>query len=260
MIDALVLAGSPNNGTLKNTSREKYEALIKIGPCSMVTYVVNALKNSGQIGRILVVAPPAVKKVLSPEVHWEASGQTMMENLQRGCALMERPFLLATCDIPLLTPGAVTGFLGLCGDNRDDLYFPLVPREAVEGKYPGAKRTYVKFKEGVFTGGNLFLINPRVVKHCLGIGRELIHLRKNPLALARRVGISLLFKLLLRVLTLKEVEERASRLLGIKGRSVICPYPEVGMDVDKPADLQLVRRVLGFEERQVFAKELCRVP
>ncbi|WP_333870858.1 hypothetical protein [Desulforamulus putei] len=260
MIDALVLAGSPNNGALQSVSREKYEALIKIGPYSMVSHVVNALKNSGQIRSILVVGPPEVKKVLSPEIHWTASGQTLTENLRRGCARMERPFLLATSDIPLLTPGAVTGFLGLCGDGSHDFYFPLVPREAVVEKYPGARRTYIRFKEGVFTGGNLFWVNPRVVDRCLTLGQELVNLRKKPLALARRVGIPLLCKLLLRILSIKEAEVRASRLLGIKGRAVICPYPEVGMDVDKPADLQVVRRVLGYEESKTAPQELCRVP
>lgn len=260
MIDALVLAGSPNNGALKNFCRESYEALIKIGPYSMVNYVVNALKNSGQVGRIVVVGPPEVKKVISPEVHWVPSGSTLMENIQRGGDLMEQHFLLATCDIPLLNPGAVTGFLSLCGDRSADLYFPLVPRQAVEEKYPGAKRTYIRFKEGVFTGGNLFLVNPRAVKQCLVIGQELVDLRKNPLALARRVGISLFIKLLLRVLAIQEVEERASRLLGIQGRAVICPYPEVGMDVDKPADLQVVRRVMGHGKRHLAARKPCRVP
>ncbi|CCO08604.1 NTP transferase domain-containing protein [Desulforamulus hydrothermalis] len=248
MIDALVLAGSPNTGALHGVSREPYEALIKIGPRRMINYVLNALQQSGQVGRIMVVGPAAVKEVLPPQVQWTAAGQSLTENIQRGCSQMNRPFLLVTSDIPLLTGEAVTGFVSLCGDRSLDFYFPLVPKEMITARFPGAKRTYIRFREGIFTGGNLFWVNPRVVDGCLGLARELVQLRKQPLALARRVGFSLLCKLLLRRLTLAEAEARAGRLLGIKGRAVICPYPEVGMDVDKPSDLQLVCRVLGYRQ------------
>lgn len=248
MIDALVLAGSPNTGALQKVSKEPYEALIKIGPQPMLQYVIKALQNSGQIKKITVVGPPELKPYITSEITWVASGHTIMENLQRGSEQMEGRFLLATADIPLLTPLAVKGFLKLCGDSGADLYFPLVPRSAVEEAYPAARRTYVQFKEGTFTGGNLFMVNPRVVGQCMTVGQELVILRKNPLALARRVGFSLLAKLLLKILTLREVEAKASRLLGIQGRAVLCPHPEVGMDVDKPMDLEVAGSILGFDQ------------
>ena len=246
MIDALVLAGSPNTGALQEVSEAPYEALVKIGPFPMFHYVINALQNSGKVKQITVVGPPELKKYLTPDINWVASGHTLMENLQRGSVYMESRFLLATADIPMLTPRAVNGFLELCGDNCADLYFPLVPRTAVEKAFPGARRTYVQFKEGTYTGGNLFLVNPGAVEQCLSVGQELVTLRKKPLALARRVGITLLVKLLLKALTLPEVEARASRLLGIQGQVVVCPYPEIGMDVDKPLDLEVAGRALGF--------------
>ena len=246
MIDALVLAGSPNTGALQEVSAEPYEALIRIGPSPMFLYVIDALQNSGRVKQITVVGPPELKKYLTSEISWVASGHTLMENLQRGSLQMEDRFLVATADIPLLTPGAVNGFLELCGNNGADLYFPLIPRAAVEKAFPGARRTYVQFREGTYTGGNLFLVNPAVVEQCLSMGQELVTLRKNPLALARRVGLIPLVKLLLKALTLSEAEDRASRLLGIQGQVVRCPYPEVGMDVDKPIDLAVAARSLGF--------------
>lgn len=262
MIDALVLAGSPNTGALQTISKEPYEALIKIGPRPMLQYVLKALQNSGQVKNITVVGPAEIRPYLPPEVSWLAAGHSLMENLQRGSEQMEGRFLLATADIPLLTPEAVRGFLKLCGNRGADLYFPVIPRTAVEGAYPTARRTYVRFKEGTFTGGNLFLVNPRVVAQCMAVGQELVSLRKSPLALARRVGFSLLAKLLLRILTLKEVEAKASRLLGIQGRVVLCPYPEVGMDVDKPLDLDVAERVLDFAKigqrrSSLYVKENC---
>jgi len=244
MTDVLVLAGSLNNGPLQSCSSVPYEAMIKIGNQVMVNHVVNAMLQSERVGRVTVVGPPELKKILLPGITLVECGQTVMENLQRGCALFDRPVLVATADIPLLTPEAVRGFIDLCGDQRDDLYFPVVPRELVEQRFPGVKRTYVRFKEGTFTGGNLFLINPLAVEKCLTLGQELVNLRKSPLALARRVGLTLLLKLLFRSLSLAEAQAGASKLLGIKGRAVICPYPETGVDVDKPGDLECVCKIM----------------
>lgn len=258
MIDAMVLAGGLNNGPLQACSRVPYEALIEIGPNPMVNYVIKALQNSGQIKRVIVVGPAELKSVLPSGVVWVETGQTVMENLHRGCKLLKDPFLLATGDIPLLTPEAVTGFLSLCEDKSADIYFPLVTKESVEERFPRARRTYVNFKEGTFTGGNLFLINPGAVERCLAIGQELVNLRKRPLLLARRVGLLLLVKLIFRQLSLREAQIRASQLLGIEGRAVICAYPEIGMDVDKPVDLQLINEVLIQDKKKKIADKLCR--
>ncbi|AEG58464.1 NTP transferase domain-containing protein [Desulforamulus ruminis] len=258
MIDALVLAGSKNNGLLQSCSDVQYEAQIKIGSSSMVNYVTQALLQAGKVGRVLVVGPPDLAAVLPPGLELIPSGQTVMENVRLGSARMDRPFLLVTSDIPLLTPGAVDEFIGLCGDRQADLYFPLVPREAVEEKFPEVRRTYVRFTEGIFTSGNLFLVNPEAVQKCMGVGQELVNLRKHPLALARRVGIGPLFKFLFRALSLLEAQHRASTLLGIDGRAVICRCPEIGVDVDKPSDLLLARRILDGELPQSAPGDVCK--
>ncbi|MDO7788072.1 NTP transferase domain-containing protein [Desulforamulus aquiferis] len=258
MIDAMVLAGGLNNGPLQSCSKVPYEALIEIGPNPMINYVINALQNSGQVGRVIVVGPAELKSVLPPGVMLVESGYTVMENLHRGCSLLKERFLLATGDIPLLTPEVVTGFLSLCGDKQADIYFPLVTRESVEKMFPGARRTYIKFKEGIFTAGNLFLINPREVERCLAIGQELVDLRKKPLSLARRVGLVTLTKLIIHQLSLTEAQNRASRLLGIDGKAVACAFPELGMDVDKPDDLQLIRQILVQESKKMTVNNLCR--
>jgi len=48
----------------------------------------------------------------------------------------------------------------------------------------------------------------------------------------------------MRMVSLREAEEKASDLLGIAGMVVVTTFPEVGVDVDKPCDLELVIKVL----------------
>ena len=72
----------------------------------------------------------------------------------------------------------------------------------------------------------------------------MISLRKDPVGLCKTIGPGFILKFLLRRLTIREAEEKFSQLLGFKGVAVKCIYPEIGMDVDKPSDLDLVEQVL----------------
>jgi len=250
MLDAVVLAGSINNGPLSNCSRAGYEALIPIGSKIMVQYVVEALLGCRRVRRVQVVGPveELTPYLTGDRVSIIESRGSIMDNIEAG--LLASPgagrLLLVTSDIPMLTTQAVNDFLELCGDMDGDLYYPIIPKTVVESKFPETKRTYVNLKEGVFTGGNMFLINPAVYEKCIENGRKIISLRKSPLGLCRLIGLGFLLKFLTRSLTIAEAEQKASMLLGrIKGVVVVSKYPEVGVDVDKPDDLALALRTLG---------------
>jgi GTP:adenosylcobinamide-phosphate guanylyltransferase len=250
MVDAVVLAGSSNDGPLRECSEVRYEALIPIGEKIMVQYVVEALLGCRQVRRVLVVGPVAA---LSPFLTGERvsvieSRGGIMENIEAGLvnSLDTDRVLLVTSDIPMLTSQAVNDFLELCGDLSGDLYYPIISKPDVESKFPTTRRTYVNFKEGVFTGGNLFLINPVVYKKCVENGQKIINLRKSPFRLCRLIGLGFVLKFLMRSLTIADAERKVSALLGrIKGIVVMSKFPEVGVDVDKPADLALALRILG---------------
>jgi len=175
------------------------------------------------------------------------SGSGIMENIESGLnGLPEaKRVLLVTSDIPMLTSRAVDDFLDLCGDMSGDLYYPVIKKQVVEEKFPSTRRTYVRMKEDVFTGGNLFLINPAVFKKCAKNGKKIITLRKSPLRLCRLLGLGFVIKFLLRTLSLREAQAKVSQLLGgIRGIVVVSAFPEVGVDVDKPGDLELVLKTM----------------
>lgn len=248
MIDALVLAGSPNNGPLRSCSTADYEALIPIGGKMMVEYVVDALRQCEQVNRIAIVGPReelARHFAGDGRVVLVEHGQGLTENVLLGLGHLPgaRRVLLLTSDIPLITKKAIENFIELCDGEDADLYYPIVPREVVERRFT-SQRTYVKLKEGVYTGGNIFLINPNVVEECMPRGQKLVDARKNPLRMCRLVGLMFLIKFLMKNITLEEAQRTVSRVLGLKGRVVITQYPEVGVDVDKPSDLELVSNQL----------------
>lgn len=247
MVDALVLAGSRNDGPLKQCSSVPYEAMITIGRKTMVEYVIDALRNSKRVGRIVVVGPSDVPGFCSREDVTVIKAQgNLMENVSRGVVCLQgaKRVLLATCDIPLITTQAIEDFLENCGNRSAQFYYPVIPREVVEKSFFQTRRTYVTFKEGDFTGGNLFLIDPGAVNRCMEIGQQLVDARKSPFRISKLMGVPFLLRFMLRMVSLKEAEEKASDLLGIDGVVVVTTFPEVGVDVDKPCDLELVSKVL----------------
>ncbi len=88
------------------------------------------------------------------------------------------------------------------------------------------------------------VVATRVFSMDTGIWQRLTDARKSPLKTAATIGFGLLFLFLIGRLTIDETVRRAGLRLKLRGRAIHCPYPEVGMDVDKPFQLELVEEYL----------------
>lgn len=247
MIDVLVIAGSPNDGKLKECSGEPFEALIPIGGRTMVEYVVDALINTKPVNNIVVVGPQQLKNIFhNPRVQVVVHHNGMVDNIAAGFKhLNSERILITSADIPLLTPEVINYFIDCCNDADYDLYYPIIPKQIMENEYPLIERTYVTLQDGSFTAGNIFIVNASKVPEGLKRGQEFIELRKSPLKLCRLLGANFMMKYLMHRLTIAEIEHQASMLLGLRGKAVICNTPELGIDVDKPSDLSMVKEVIN---------------
>ncbi len=200
----------------------------------MVEYTLEALRGAG-IERIVYAGPPAELEP-APDVLVPDRG-SLIANLEAGIAeARSERLLVASGDNPFITAEAVRWLL----DNAPDaaLVYPIIPREAVEKRWPGMRRTYARLRDGVFTGGNVIIIDKELFTRALPMARKIIELRKKPLALARLIGFGVLVKLLLGRLTIAELEARAEKLFGVPMRALVTPYPEVGADADSEEDFK----------------------
>lgn len=249
-INGLILAGGTVDDKLKDRTQVTDEALIPIGQRLMVEYVVQAMKKSNCIEKIALVGPVEHlrdKFQNDPDIVLASGGETVAGSVVNGLAVLppSEHILVASSDIPLINATALRGFIAACMEaGSADFYYPIVERGLSESMFPGAHRTYVKLIEGSFTGGNVFLMRPEIVSSRVKLADELISLRKDPVALCKTIGPGFIIKFILRQVSIKEAEEKFSKLLGFKGVAVKCIYPEIGMDVDKPSDLDLVEQVL----------------
>ncbi|MCL6451655.1 MAG: nucleotidyltransferase family protein [Acetobacteraceae bacterium] len=248
-VNALVLAGAPNEGKLKECSAAPFEALVPIKGRPMIRYVVDALRGSKAVEQVVVVGPVAE---LTPVVEGDglrlvAPVGNIIDNALEGIRALPRDkkVLVATADIPLITAGMIDGFLDLCSRRDADFYYPIIERRLAEERFPNVKRTYVPIREGVFTGGNVVLLEPDAALRSADRARRFIDYRKSPLKMASILGWGFLFRLVTKSLSVPDLEVKISRLFDLRGVAVFCPYPEIGVDVDKPSDLELAEAVMA---------------
>jgi len=254
LLAAVVLAGrsAEENDPLATYSLGRPKGLIPIAGRPMISYVVGALAGSRYVQRVVIVglSPEDCPPLPAPVEHVPAQGD-MLDNAEAGIRHAAHllpgleAVLVSSSDLPLLTPAIVDQFIEECLETDHDLYYGVVERSVMESRFPTSRRTYVRLAEGEFAGGDIFLVRPGAVLADRELWRRLTQARKNPLQQARLLGgIWPLVKILTGRMGLAEAARRASEALNLRGRAIVCSYPEVGMDVDKPFQLEIARAEL----------------
>lgn len=244
MIDAIVLAG----GSAKDLDGAPAKGLVPINGRPMFEYVINALDRCEGIGRVCIMLP--VEYLLngtSGKAEVVVTGGDLPDVIKAGIDFLstKNPVLILSADIPLVTPEAINDFLERCEGFEAELYYPIISHDEVEKRFPGVERTYVRLKEGRFTGGNAILVDPKFVAKNMENIKRIYELRKKPLAIARELGFSFLISFMLGSLTIGQLEERIGKLTRSVCVGVITPFAEIGVDVDKESDLQLAVMALA---------------
>jgi hypothetical protein len=171
----------------------------------------------------------------------------MLDNLSAGLGALggEAPVLVLAADIPLLTARAIGAFLDAALALDADIGYGIVPRDDMARAFPGVRKTVVRLREGMFTGGSLALIRPQAFSRARHAIERAVRARKSPLDLARLLGPGAVLGLLAGTLRLADLENRVAMLAGVRARAVICHYPEIGLDVDRAESLAAIRDRLG---------------
>lgn len=247
MYNAIVLAGGTNQ-KMRMDGVPTQEALLEIDGKPMLLWVLDALLASKNVNRILVAGSVTALEPLDfpDRVQLVPGGGSIMDTLANGVQAMRSldKVLVVTTDVPLLTPDAVDDFCLQCTHQTADLYYPVVTKSAMQKKFPGSERTYVKLQDGIFTGGNLLLVNPIIIPRCMEIARKVTENRKQPWRLVSLLGWGILLKFILGFLSVEVARRRLSEILKMQGCVVLSEYAEIAMDIDKAADLETARAYL----------------
>ncbi len=252
-IDAVILAGGASDKAdpLLEYAQVQKKPLIKIAGKEMVRYVVEAIAGSPRVGRVFIVGlgPEDRVEFAVPVEYVEAAG-SMLDNIVAGIErVMEidpdvERVIISSADIPLLTTEMVDYFIDTCLETDHDVYYTVVEKSIMEARFPGSRRSFVLLRDGSFAGGDINMAKVSVIQANLPLARQALEFRKNIWQQVRLLGLGTLVKFALGRLTIADAERVGSKALGCRGRAVITPYPEMGMDVDKPHQLDMVRAIL----------------
>ena len=249
-VAAIVTAGrsAHEDDPLAAYTQNGPKALIPIAGKPMIAYVVDALAESRYIQHIVVVAlDPAAGVKFSVPVEYIGDAGGILANTEAGMqyALAHYPdvdaVLLSSSDVPTITPSIVDAFIEECLRTGHDLYYSVIERSVMETRFPGSRRSYVHLTNGDFAGGDILLLRPSLTLSNRDLWQSLADARKSAVRQARLIGLWTFLKLVTHRLSLADAERRVQKALSINGRAVPFPYAEVGMDVDKPFQLEIVR-------------------
>lgn len=245
MVDAVVMAGG--DGAVIDPNCH-FKGLVPIAGKPMVQWVAEALLKAEKVGEIAVVVPTAEHLGAWAEDVGTVvvSDGSFVDNVVAGVGALpgDRRVLLATGDIPAVTPDAIDDFIEQSLSTGADVVYPLVRKSDMLAQFPGSERTFVRLASGPVTGGNMMLVGPEIIMCNQDIGGKIFATRKNPVAMAHVIGMRFVMRLLLGRLTVPEVERKLGQLIGGRGAAVYTAHASIGADVDKPVDVVVAERVL----------------
>jgi CTP:molybdopterin cytidylyltransferase MocA len=251
-MDAIVVAGGTPGpkDPLYPLTQGRPKALIELEGQPMLQWVVDALEASARVEHVVVIGP-------GPELGLRFGSKTislpdqggMIANILSGLETVQRlspgatHTLLSSGDIPAITPEMVDWRVATVEAAGADLDYAVVERQTMDRVFPGSRRSFTRLKEIEVCGGDLNGLSVNVVCD-RPLWDSLVASRKNAIKQAALIGYDVLLLALLRRLTLRDAERRVSRNLRLRAHVTLCPYAEVGMDVDKPHQLEMVRQHL----------------
>jgi GTP:adenosylcobinamide-phosphate guanylyltransferase len=258
-MDAIVTAGGiPNPGDpLYEYTQGKNKAMLDIAGKPMIQWVLDALEGAKTVQKVIIAGLNEAPDLKSTKVIKYVPNQGgMLDNIREGARAMfeidptTNHLLTVSSDIPAITPEMIDWLAGAASATDHDAYYNIISREVMEARYPESRRSYVRLRGMEVCGGDMNVLRARIVLGKEDLWERIIDSRKNVLKQAALIGYDTLFRLVFRQLTIECAEKTAYKRLGISARALICPYAEIGMDVDKPHQLEIIRSDL---ERMVVA-------
>ena len=254
MIDCILLAGGVllEEEWLPEYSLGQRRALLDVAGKPMAQWVLDALDAAPSVRDIVVMGFEREGILTSSKIVRYLHDQgSLLENILGGIvwALARDPetrqVLICSCDIPLLTGAMVECLLVQCADPTVDIYHTIVSREKMEQRFPDSRRSYVHFSDGDFAAGDIHVVAPHIGHKHRELWDDLLDSRKNALKQAARLGPAFFVKLLMHRLSLVEVERLAREKFGLNVRALPVDNAEMGMDADKPFQLEICRQELA---------------
>lgn len=251
----LVLAGRrAGTDSLAEVTRVSHKCLVEVAGEPMICRVLAALAGDPRLGDVTI-------SIDDPEVL--ERDPRVAEALRAGGVSLHRsrpspsastldffasqppgtPVLVTTADHALLRTETVAWFWSRAQRAEADIVAALVSGGRFRARFPDQPRTLIRFSDASFTGANLFALRGPRAAAALRFWVKAEKYRKKPWRLVGMFGTADLLRFVSGRLDLRTALTRASSRIGARVGVVELPFAEAAIDVDKPADLELVARL-----------------
>jgi GTP:adenosylcobinamide-phosphate guanylyltransferase len=253
-MDAIVTAGGiplPEE-PLYPATQGQAKAMVDVAGKPMVQWVLDALSAAKTVDNVILVGLTDKSGLeCSKKMFFVSNQGKMVANLQAGARKVREVnpnaehVLMVSSDIPGITGEMVDWVVKTDLQNDLDVYYHIIQREDMEKRFPGCKRTWTRLKGMEVCGGDLNMGRiSLLLSEETDMWEKITDARKSPLKQAALVGFDTALMLLAGQLTLEKAEANIMARLNITGKAIVCPYAEVGMDVDKLFQLEIMREDL----------------
>ena len=234
------------------------KALTPVRGRAMIERVLDTLQRHHGIGRIVIATDNRPEAAAQFRRLAGRAGVELMAQAESPAATVAAaidrlgeagfPILVTTADHPLLTAAMIDSLVS-ASSSDSDISVALTDANSVVAAYPGSLRTVLRLGAGRYCSCNLFLLQRPGAAAAVRFWRRMEGNRKRPWRLAAAIGPATLLLYMIGRLDLATAFARLSSLSASQIRPVLLPQPEAAIDIDKPADLVLVERILESRER-----------
>ncbi|MCJ7693890.1 MAG: NTP transferase domain-containing protein [Anaerolineaceae bacterium] len=251
---AVVLAGGKvdQDDLLFGKITADKKSMVSISGKPMVQWVVDALCDSKTVDQLYIIGLTESDGIESSKpVKYLMDQGGIFDNIRSGAQVIandlghDEVIFIVSGDIPGLKTDMVDWLSNQIEADKYDLYYTVAPRNVMEKTFPESKRSYIHLKDVEICGGDINLINTNLFQQESDLWKKLSESRKSPMRQAAMIGVLTLLLIFLRVITLERVAKRICRKLKIRGKTLVTPYAEMAMDIDKPHQLNQMETFLS---------------
>jgi CTP:molybdopterin cytidylyltransferase MocA len=257
---AIILAADRNaHDPLLEASGACCKAMVEIDGVPMLELVVSALQDSAYVEHIVISGPQEqqlsgsvvlTEALAQGTISWTAPQDSPSTSAYQAMRALPANtlVLVTTADHPLLRADIVDDFARRSLESGADVGVGLTDYASIHARYPSAKKTVTRFRDGGYCGCNLFTFMTPASHRVAAAWRRVEQQRKNPLRIISQLGWWSVLRYLLGWMTLNQALGKLSQRLHVRIAPVHLPYPEAAIDVDSIADQRLVEGIAGNDK------------
>jgi len=248
----IIVLAAQRGGLLDPLAAEagvSHKCLVPIGGRPLLTHVLDALALVEGVGAIRISVEAGAEEKLRPittasglNVTFVAAADNIADSVYAAAADADGPVVITTADNVLLTAAAVRQVMDRLAGG-DDAVVALARKEDVLSAHPQGQRRFYRFRDGEFSNCNLYGLSRR------GLGlaetfREGGQFAKNPMRIARAVGLFNLLILRFGFVSLDKAMKRLGRRFKVRASAVVLADGAHAIDVDNRRTYDIAAELL----------------